>query len=172
MTTHHLYTNDDIVDENDACSHLYEPVDRMEAISARVAEGDRDTLELEMRNEECLTKNVAYQVARNEWRFQVDVGINLEAREGGKYTSKPGLPSDKVNRAVSSGARGRKWHMHLHTSWLHAGRELRYYGSTTVTSTSAIISAYVYTCKIIMYNMPYYCHSLVPMYVYVFMYIW
>ena len=32
------------MDENDACRHLYEPVDRMEAISARVAEGDRDTL--------------------------------------------------------------------------------------------------------------------------------
>ena len=83
MTTHHLDTNDDIVDENDACSHLYEPVDRMEAISARVAEGDRDTLELEMRNEECLTENVAYQVAKNEWRFQVEVEMNLEAREGG-----------------------------------------------------------------------------------------
>ena len=80
MTTHHLDTNDDIVDENDACSHLYEPVDRMEAISARVAEGDRDTLELEMRNEECLTENVAYQVAK---RFQVEVEMNLEAREGG-----------------------------------------------------------------------------------------
>ena len=104
MTTHHLDTNDDIVDENDACSHLYEPVDRMEAISARVAEGDRDTLELEMRNEECLTENVAYQVAK---RFQVEVEMNLEAREGGiTILHKPGLPSDKVNREVSSGARG------------------------------------------------------------------
>ena len=74
------------MDENDACRHLCEPVDRLEAISARVAEGDRDTLELEMRNEECLTENVAYQVAKNVWRFQVDVRMNMEAREGGINT--------------------------------------------------------------------------------------
>ena len=65
-------TKGDTVDASDACgylvSHEYEQV---ENTFTREEERDLDAMELE---EECLTENVAYQVATNAWKSQVEVG--------------------------------------------------------------------------------------------------